>query len=204
MKQRIIVICEGDSEVAYLQQLQSFLYKEAKDFLPLLTFFPVKVGCGYFTNVKSVLRRERQGNRNACCKVWIDYDLYHRNDKRCMTQYRQSRIKPFYFSYHNFEDFLILHCTENIIKQWKDVFESTGHFESPLHDVDYKPHFQTLFPDYQKGRMPLDFISWESLRRLKTNLVNRTMPPSSNDDCDDFATFLIAELENAYPDRLTL
>lgn len=150
----ITVICEGDSENAYIQQLQDFLDSE-NGLRPLVFVSSSKsvVGTGFFSLVKSKWQQVKRENKNSHCEVWVDYDLCHRNERESMTQYRQSRIKPFRFSYHNFEDFLILHHPEDVVNQWRDVFKATGHFENPLHDGDYNPLFRRLFPEYEKGRV---------------------------------------------------
>lgn len=49
----------------------------------------------------------------------------------------------------------------------------------------------------------MDFISWESLRNLKTQL--QYQPKSNPHDLPDlrgFGEFLIGEIERAFPDRL--
>ena len=209
--QRITVICEGQSEVAYITDLQKFIEQESNGWQFPLIFLPEFVGGGAFAKINKILNQERKNNPKTRCEVWADYDLYRRDYKQTKTQYlahlqRMDSFPKFCFAFYNFEDFYILHHPQNIIDQWKTIFSQYSpqhptHFQTPLHGKDYLPRFQKLFPNYRKGMIPLDFISWESLRRLKANLINRAIPPPNDDDCRDFAAFLIGELENAYPEN---
>ena len=201
--------CEGASELAYLQRLRHFLDTQTRGLLPL-ALTPRVAGSGLFDALRKTHREAQADNTNYYYRfeIWADYDLYFRDESKCMTLYRERRAQPsafpkMRFSYHNFEDFLMLHYPKNKLKQWTDIFGQTPHFATPLHHKEYLPRFQEIFPDYKKGHLPPDFISWKSLRRLKANLAARTIPLPDDADCGDFAAFLIGELERAYPGRLT-
>ena len=207
---RHIIVCEGESEWAYLQRLQSFLEKQPSadgEFEPALRFIVperVIVKNGTFGKLKSRYNQTRSDNKRASIKIWADFDLYHRNDKSCADNYsrKTAGIPDFHFSFHNFEDFFALHWDGEPFQQWLQ-FGQCGHFATPLHSDAYLPEIKQIFPDYGKGELPPDFITWESLKNLKQN---KSQQPSTNphnlQGIRSFADFLIAEIERAYPDSL--
>lgn len=208
---RHIVICEGESEWAYLKRLQSFLDSQP---LPPDTFeTPLRfIGPehavaknGSFGKLKSRYNKIRKDNRKApSIQIWADFDLYHRNDNRCATLYaaKIAGVPDFLFSFHNFEDFFALHWSGECFEAWLK-FGNRGHFVAPLHSGGYLPAIQNIFPGYGKGSLPAGFISWNSLKNLKQNKARQ---PSSNpqklQDIRAFADFLIGEIETAYPGSL--
>ena len=207
---RYIFVCEGESEWAYIQRLQSFFEQQALPpgaFEPPLRFIVperVIVKNGTFGKLKRRFNKTRKDNRNASIQIWADFDLYHRNDCRCAEHYarKTAGIPDFLFSYYNFEDFFALHWKGEPFKEWLR-FGQRGHFTTPLHAVDYLPEIKRIFPGYGKGNLPVDFITWDSLKNLKRNKANQ---PSSNPQnlqrIGRFADFLIDEIERAYPDAL--
>jgi len=56
-------------------------------------------------------------------------------------------------------------------------FGSGGHFDTPLHAEGYLPEIKRIFPGYDKGDLPVDFITWDSLKNLKRNKPHQ---PRSN------------------------
>ena len=208
---RHIIVCEGESEWAYLQRLNSFLEKQAStngEFEPALLFIPPKSAIaknGTFGKLKSRYNQTRVANKkNSSIQIWADFDLYHRNDKSCADHYSQKSagIPDFLFSYHNFEDFFALHAEGDPFEQWLH-FGQRGHFATPLHADGYFPEIKRIFPHYGKGELSPDFITWESLKNLKRN---KSQQPSSNphnlQGIRSFADFLINEIERAYPGSL--
>lgn len=207
---RHIIVCEGESEWAYLQRLQSFVDSQpsvGNAFEPPLHFTAPKreiVKTGTFGKLKSRYNEARKGQRNASIQIWADFDLYHRNDKQCADHYQSKTagIPDFLFSFYNFEDFFALHWSGNQFEEWLK-FGRRGHFTTPLHSADYLPEIKRIFPGYGKGGLPADFITWESLRNLKSNLAHQ---PSGNPHdlqaLKQFANFLITEIERAYPGEL--
>lgn len=103
------VICEGRSEFVYIQRLQSFLDSQFAGWSVPLTFRPIDNGGGSCGTVITGYKKQRAENKRAIIQVWVDYDLYFRNDKDCMTRYlaKPRGIPDFRFSYHNFEDSLL-------------------------------------------------------------------------------------------------
>jgi len=209
---RHIIVCEGESERAYLQRLQSFLEKlplASGSFNASLRFIAPERGIvrnGSYGKLKCRYNTTRQANRNApSIQIWTDFDLYHRNDKHCADHYKNkpNGIPDFLFSFHNFEDFFALHFDGDPFQQWLQ-FGNRGHFATPLHSEDYLPEIEKIFSDYKKGSLPADFITWDSLKNLKKN--KSFQPLNSNpqhlNGIVAFADFLIDEIEKAYPGLL--
>lgn len=212
---RHIIVCEGESEWAYLQRLQAFL-----DTLPLangvfetpLRFIgPAHAVAknGSFGKIKSTYNRTRSGNKKASSiQVWVDFDLFHRNDRQCATNYaaKTTGIPDFLFSFHNFEDFFALHFDGAPLKEWLYFGGPAGlrHFHTPLHSEGYLPEIKRIFPGYGKGGLPADFVSWASLRNLKANLGYQPLDsnPHNLQGVRSFAEFLVREIERVYPGSL--
>lgn len=207
---RHIIVCEGESEWAYLQRLQSFLDQQPladgafEPPLRLIAPERVIVKGGSFGKLKSRYNRTRKQNKRSSIQIWADFDLYHRNDKQCADHYarKTAGIPDFLFSYHNFEDFFALHSDRDRFQEWLH-FGNRGHFTTPLHSDGYLPEIKRIFPGYGKGDLPVDFITWASLQNLKRN---RACQPTSNphnlQGIGRFADFLINEIERAYPAAL--
>jgi hypothetical protein len=207
---RYIIVCEGESEWAYLQRLQSFLEQQQPadgSFEPPLLFIVperVIVKTGTFGKLKSRYNKMRKENKNTAIKIWADFDLYNRNDKKCADHYaaKTAGIPDFLFSFHNFEDFYALHFDGPELAEWLR-FGNNGHFTTPLHSVSYLPEIKKIFPDYGKGSLPANFITWDALKNLKRNRFHQpTSNPSNLQGLGSFADFLITEIERAYPGSL--
>jgi hypothetical protein len=210
---RHIIVCEGESEWAYLQRLQGFLDDQPSEggaFAPPLQFLVperVIVKNGSYGRLERRYRQTYAANRNVSIQVWADFDLYHRNDVKCADHYarKPDGIPDFLFSFHNFEDFFALHFDGDTFAEWLRFGGPAGrrHFTSPLHAEGYLPEIKRIFPGYGKGGLPADFVSWASLRNLKANLVHQpTSNPHNLPGVRSFAAFLIAQIERAYPDSL--
>jgi hypothetical protein len=207
---RHIIVCEGESEWAYLQRLQSFLDQQPLadgDFEPPLRLIAperVIVKKGTFGALKSRYNKTRRQNKKSSIQIWADFDLYHRNDKHCAEHYahKTAGIPDFLFSFHNFEDFFALHSDGERFQEWLG-FGNRGHFTTPLHSDGYLPEIKRIFPGYGKGDLPVDFISWDSLKNLKRNKSHQPRSnPQNLQGLGRFADFLIREIERAYPGSL--
>ena len=182
-----LVICEGESECNYLGHLNRFLSTlplpasggpVALRFIPKPTREdPVKgraIGCGSgdFTKVSKAYKAEQKKNRHATFAIWVDADLYVRNDKGNRDKYesRPAGIPSFNFSLLNFEDFLALHADEAHFAAWVEEMRKAGHFECPCHWEAYEPHCLKVFPEYQKNRLPVDFMTKDRLTNLFRHL----------------------------------
>lgn len=207
---RHIIVCEGESEWAYLQRLQSFLEDQPLaegDFeTPLLFIAPerVIVKGGSSGKLQSRYREMRRENRIPSIQIWTDFDLYHRNDNHCAERCaaKPNGIPDFLFSFHNFEDFFALHSSGERFETWLE-FGNRGHFATPLHADGYLSEIKAIFPDYDKGSLPADFISWDSLQNLKQNKERQPISnPPQWQTPRSFADFLIGEIESAFPGKL--
>lgn len=211
---RHIIVCEGESEWAYLQRLQSFLEQQQPAdgaFEPPLLFIVperVVVKTGTFGKLKSRYNQTRKANKKHSIQIWADFDLYHRNDCQCATHYaaKTAGIPDFLFSFHNFEDFYALHFDGVPFAEWLRFGGASGlrHFITPIHSEGYLPEIKRIFPGYGKGGLPAGFVSWASLRNLKVNLGRQ--PSNSNphnlQGVRSFAEFLLREIERFYPGSL--
>lgn len=207
---RHLIVCEGKSERTYLQRLQSFLDQQevqGSGFETPLRFIAPKrviVKTGTFGKLKSRFNQARKENRRSSIQIWADFDLYHRNDKKCAELYakKTAGIPDFLFSYHNFEDFFALHWDAPFLDDWIR-FGNEGHFNSPLHAEGYLPEIKRIFPGYSKASLAPDFITWDALKNVKRN---RSHQPKSNphnlQGLGSFADFLISEIERAFPGSL--
>ena len=212
MSKRFIIICEGESEWAYLQRLQGFfddLELPPKSFETPLKFIVPKrviVKTGSFGKMKSCYNRTLKENKKARIHIWADFDLYHRNDQKCAENYRTKKgIPDFHFSFHNFEDFFALHFEGEALVQWLQFGAAAGqnHFDKPVHSSDYLPEIKRIFPDYAKGALPADFVSWSTLNNLKSNLgLQPRSNPGNLQGVYSFAQFLIEQIEEVYPGKL--
>ena len=123
---RHIIVCEGESEWAYLQRLQGFL--DDQELAPNTFETPLRFVSperaiakgGTFGKLKSHYSKTRKSNSKASIQIWADFDLYHRNDKNCADNYaaKTAGIPDFLFSFHNFEDFFALHFDGPELAQW--------------------------------------------------------------------------------------
>lgn len=211
---RHIIVCEGESEWAYLQRLQGFLDDlelPPDTFETPLQFIATKrsvVKGGEYKRMENHYRCTRKEHRKTSIEIWADFDLYHRNDFKCADHYKAKPggIPDFLFSFHNFEDFYALHFDGQPLSDWLQFGGTAGrrHFTTPLHSEGYLPEVERIFPGYEKGGLPAGFVSWASLRNLKANLHHQPMNsnPQNLQGIRSFAAFLVGEIERAYPGSL--
>lgn len=208
---RHIIVCEGESEWAYLQRLQSFLEQQPLEegaFEPPLRLIASErtvAKSGRFSTLRKRYSGIRKENQNASIQIWADFDLYHRNDNHCAEQYakKTNGIPDFLFSFHNFEDFFALHWDSAQFQRWLQFGEQEHHFTQPLHSGNYLPAFLKIQSGYQKGEIPVGFITWDSLKNLKQNKAQQPQSnPQNLQGIRSFADFLIDEIGSAYPEKL--
>lgn len=162
-----IIVCEGNSEKAYIQNLNRFLDDNGYGF----TLIPKIVGCGHFTRVQAKYRQEKKNNPKADIRIWVDNDTYKRNDARDGDKYQKKskHLPDFMFSVMNFEDFLALHSDGKILENWFQVCSREKHHIKPMIEEKYMPLVRKhLFKDYQKGDIPFA-INEERLNNLFRN-----------------------------------
>lgn len=191
----IFVICEGKSEISYLQELNKEFNEED---IPV-SFIPKHVGNGCFSRLKKKWLSLQSENKSTF-RHWrkernifflADWDLFHRNENESRTHYEKQReeLPPFYFNYHNFEDFLSLHLPVKQAAQWCQICVARNHFEAPMHGSEYEPLFKELVHGYRKGSLPENFTMKEGLQNLKNNIADARIHQKS-----DFADYLLKEV----------
>lgn len=147
----INVICEGKSECNYLQAINRLL-REAGIGLVLKA---QDAGGGMYKKVEKAYKQCVRDERHAVAWIWVDSDLYKRNDNECMTAYnnKPKGIPDFLFSVYNFEDFLILHLPDDKVAKWISICKA-DHLSIPLHSDQHTTKLADFFPDYKKGKLP--------------------------------------------------
>lgn len=217
MNTQYLVICEGVSECNCLLHLnrlmralpppegcfRSLEFVGLPKTLDALTLKRKGVGSGEFGKVVQAYKGEYKRARSAKFLIWVDDDLYVRNDKSCGVNYerRPAGIPAFSFSTHNFEDYLALHLSDELFELWKSTCSANDHFSSPLYGADYERCFRLVLPDYKKGELPDDFLSLDALQNMVRH--QQKLPAMATGPINRSRTFaadLAAILATAYPD----
>jgi hypothetical protein len=186
-----IIICEGEkSEPAYIEELNKY-FREQNINISLVS---KRVGTGHFPVVAKTYRNEFQKNRKGKFYIWVDADLYKRNDLKSADKYNKKlkTIPDFCFNFLNFEDFLILHCSKEIVLQYQKLCENKKHFNIPLHADVYMPLIKQIpaFNDYEKKSLPNNFeISTATLENLFRNNADKDIKFKS-DFADTIKNFI--------------
>lgn len=223
MEKRFIFVCEGKTDCAYLHALQRYI----EDDIPIETYGearlrfvpepdPLGSGSGKYDTIIKVYNDVIKDADSDPVNIWVDADIYIRNEELTLnsgkfnfTEYqkRPSCIPAFHFSYHNFEDFLALHCDEVEFNIWKNsvllaIGEATSkpHCSYPLTRSEHAPLFQKVFPRYSKRR-PLPFaITTKRLANLRQNLEDPDVQAmTSLQSGVSFASHLLDIFDDAYP-----
>lgn len=164
----VVVLCEGASEYAYLQELNRFFRANR---IPL-AFSGQVIGSGVYKAAANRYREARRQMKNAEIVVWVDRDIYMNSQKKLYDN-KPDTIPDFLFSKMNFEDFLALHMDRKSLFKWQKVCEEHNHFSEPMCSAVYVPLFKVgCFPNYRKGKLPFR-ITDESLTRLFANLKRK-------------------------------
>lgn len=195
----IWVACEGKSEKAYLAELNR-LFQESG--VPIILKDEVAGGGSYARVTKAYKTAQKNsgtrkvGSHTPLTWIWVDSDLYERNEKDCDDLYkkRKSRIPDFLFSCHNFEDFLVLHLADEQVAQWINLCNGGT---VPLHERDYLPLLPALFPDYQKPNLPAALSPLTP--SLLSNAYRHSLNPAIPFRCD-FIEKLVPLILTKQPD----
>ena len=101
IKKVYFILCEGASERAYLQELNRFFNRENYPF----TIVPKSIGGGAYRRVVKRYKIEKKEHAKRPVLIWIDKDMYQRNDNHNSDLYlnKPKEIPDFYFSYMNLE-----------------------------------------------------------------------------------------------------
>ena len=175
-KNVIIVIAEGQSEIAYLSELNRFLREEETGWV----FYPVKAVNGQYREVRKTYNQVWKKNRKARIEILVDRDIYIRepNERDDYRQRKNDDLPYFRFSYMNFEDFLIMHLGPERAKRWCSIASEHGHNVIPLAAKEYLAlmHSSGVWgrTHYRKGTMPFE-IDYARLRNLIRNDSDRSL-----------------------------
>ena len=216
-----IIVNEGSSERAYIQQLRSFLSTKmplGDDFRPRLDLIPKVTnngdGGGQFSLVQQAYRKCRRADKHTQVMIWVDVDIYVRNEgaveeRNAKGYANKGELPDFLFSVMNFEDFLALHFDDDIFETWYQTFSQAGHFKVPFHGSQHMPIFVKVWEEharrndckpYSKADLPTGFVSKHSLH----NLIRHASDPRivrlfrDHTPTPTFAEFLSAHLKELY------
>lgn len=186
----IILLCEGPSEYAYIQELNRYLRENEYNF----KFIPKPVGTGFYTEVQKKHKEVRKDNPRTPIRILLDDDIYVRNENEHeqanSSMLASSGFKDeFMFNVHNFEDFLMLHYDDETLNQWLTKCTETNHGNTPMHSAQYMPLVKEMFPDYEKGELLFSPIDQEKLDNLFRHNEDNAIFIKS-----DFATYLKEKL----------
>lgn len=181
--QRIFILCEGRSEENYIKLLNLTLQKEYA--ILDLTLIPYSFNGGltysdFTTRIKNKIKEIKRDGVTPRDKLylWIDKDVFLRKypNKQEIFKAEISNNKLsiiLVYNYMNFEDFLILHYSEQIILNLQKKLEKKKHFLKPLIAKDYEPIYETIIQDYIKGRLPNSFkLNLDKIKQCVINMDN--------------------------------
>lgn len=152
-----IILCEGSSEYAYIQILNRIL----KDNNMNISFAAKVIGSGHFSDVEKAYKKQCKENKKLKKDIWVDKDIYERNDRDNNTKYsnKEPNIPNFLFTTYNFEDFLVMHLGDDISDNWHQILNTQNHFNIPLKSDQYIPLIKekiAVFNNYEKGDIPFE------------------------------------------------
>ena len=192
------IVCEGSSEVNYIVRLRGYLDEVCEGWTQETLLIPVNANSGNYGVVENCIRREKRRQRRGTYMTWVDYDLYARDYKDCMKQYkgRKKDIKAFYFSFHNFEDFLALHFDDARFAEYAKAVAASGHSDCPLRGASHEKLFAPIYmaftgETYRKGMLSEGFVGKEGLSNLVRNMERRVILPVIGTDSADFAQWIV-------------
>ncbi len=182
------VVCEGLSEVFYLERLVQFFNnngihpeKTIKPYGPHRT-----KNNRILTDSNHLLEQAKKIKRNKnefqnLDKMYIllDKDVFSRGEfdenifiRGCNLE----GITPL-FQQNNFEDFIICHFDDEKVSKWETIVNS---YESPMSGEEVEKRIVDIIPKYKKGSLPEDIqhivFSFESLNKAISNSDNKKIP----------------------------
>ncbi len=166
----IIIIVEGQSEIAYFNELNRFFREESVN----AVFYPVKAVNGLYKEVKKTYRRVKREQSNSRIEILVDRDIYIRSPLESSSYLLREKdgLPYFRFSYMNHEDFLILHQTRRRAERWNSIMKDAGHDIIPLTAKEYMAEIYSSRiwggVHYKKGEVPFR-MSWERIENLISN-----------------------------------
>lgn len=183
-KKTYLIICEGASEYAYVQEMNRYLNERGSR----LAFVARDAGGGGFKSLRQ-LCRSMKTKANGRTFILADRDIYFRNDNDNGSQYEREKdvMPPFLFQAWNFEDFLLLHFPHEVVRAWREACRQSGHFARPFHSEKFGPAYSAFCEahaselayqlPYEKGDMPFAVKD----RHVRCLLANRKSDFPSSD-----------------------
>ena len=186
------VVCEGGSEVFYINKLAQFLTnngihpeKTLRAHSPLVS----RNNCT-LTDPRHLLKRAMDIRRDKSIflpsdeiYILLDADVFERGDcdkNKFIIECSDKSIFPL-FQRNNFEDFLICHLGEEELTRWIDIVAS---YPRVMTGKEVMAEIVKIIPNYRKGSIPRDIFntvfSITSIQRAISNLTNSRVPFSSD------------------------
>ena len=173
------IVCEGSSEVAYLNELNKYIREAA---LKIVLVSHNLNGISSYNKIRNDYLKVRKHVKNKKNTddifIWLDNDVFKR-EKLSKNKLQQilmgfSGIK---YNYENFEDFLVMHLSDEKIREWRKICIGQNHFNIPMNGEVVEKLIKSIIPDYLKGSLPKEIQSnlGESLIRLYENQKNSTV-----------------------------
>ena len=186
------ILCEGESEEVYIKHINKILRDRNID--TLLGTHTFKNGD--FNNVMKIVKKYNHKDKQKL-RIWIDEDIYKRNEQQNYTKYLEykNKMPDFLFTQYNFEDFLIMHLDDKIIIEWQEKLIKRNNFNVPLISDEYIDLLKkniNIFRDYKKGVLPFDITLDNIKQAYKTHQATNIKFKS---DFLDFINEYIISLE---------
>jgi hypothetical protein len=173
MKKIYHIICEGKSEVSYIERLNRFFDNNdincSFKTYNLRGVVPVKDKSekSSYTKILNIYRNEVlfSKEKGELVILWLDDDMFIEktlNKDRLRSQFSKecgNNQIIFCYNYENFEDFLVMHLEEDVFLSYYRECDAKQHFKKPLRANEYSIIMeQYAFKNYNKGKLPDNFI----------------------------------------------
>ncbi len=174
------IICEGSSEEAYLKELNKYLRSNGFEvYLKLYNLY----GIAEYSKIKKKYRNVRRcAKKTDKILAWLDNDVFKRG-KLSKDELRRI-LGGFYnikYNYENFEDFLVMHLSDEKVNCWQEICRKESHFSEPMNNKAVAKFIHQIFSGYSKGSLPGEFqINAETLERLNINQEKSSVQSKSD------------------------
>lgn len=207
------IIVEGDSEENYCNEILSFI-REAG--VPSSTWNIINARGGGYSNISNAIKKFTDDNPNIPFILWLDDDIVARDVYRNVKESQRNLLNSYkvLYSTHKFEDFLVMHYSQNVLADWdckcrsfkKLVNDSEVDYVTyPFVRSDYMPVFckflSKLGVTYSKGSLPFDFSASTDKNRRESILHFKRLVAAQADKsifCKcDFIPQIVSILQDA-------
>jgi len=173
---RISVLCEGQTEVVFINKLNRFLQNNHA--FKVVLHPEIKGVSKKISTLKAkVVKHCKESFKDFDeVFVWVDYDVFKRDGiessevELAINNISQGRghnkkSPTLLLNYMNGEDFLILFEEKDLINKWKKICTIKQHFDTPMTASQYTKPYTQLIPNYCKGKVDAT-IDENSLQRF--------------------------------------